>query len=310
MRALIVTALALTSSHPVYAQAPTPNPATTSEIPTGEDKTLRLTVPVMINGQGPFQFVIDTGADRTVISKELATKLALAEGRMATIHAMGGKGKARLVKVDRLEVSTHVKTNVEVAALSAADLGGDGLLGIDSLKDQRMVIDFPAATIRLEPSIAPEAPKPAATGEQIIVTARSRFGQLVLVDADAEGEKIWVVLDTGSNTSIGNLKLQRLLTQGRKKNRVQQVGITDVLGHKMTADYTYVDHVRIGGIKLHNKAIAFAEAHPFKLFNLSGKPSMLLGLEGLKPFRRVSVDFAKKKVKFLLPDGNGGTPAQ
>ncbi len=308
MRFVFIAALALLSSG-AYAQDLSATPILTPNIPTDVDKALRLTVPVMVNGQGPFQFVIDTGADRTVISKELAAKLALPEGKMATIHAMGGKGKARLVKVARLEVSTHVKNNVEVAALSALHLGGDGLLGIDSLKDQRMVIDFPAATIRLEPSQAPEAPKPEATGEQIIVTARSRFGQLVLVDADAEGQKIWVVLDTGSNTTIGNLRLKSLLTRGNKKGRVKQVDIVDVLGNSMIADYTTVNHVRIGGIKLHNKAIAFMEAHPFKLFNLGRKPSMLLGLEGLKPFRRVSVDFAKRKVKFLMPDSSVGTPA-
>ena len=48
-------------------------------------------------------------------------------------------------------------------------------------------------------------------------------------------------------------------------------------------------------------AIAFADAHPFKLFGLDKKPSMLLGMEGLRSFERVSVDFSTKKVTFLLP---------
>jgi hypothetical protein len=50
-----------------------------------------------------------------------------------------------------------------------------------------------------------------------------------------------------------------------------------------------------------NAAIAFADAHPFKLFGLDKKPSMLLGMEGLRSFERVSVDFSTKKVTFLLP---------
>jgi len=75
-----------------------------------------------------------------------------------------------------------------------------------------------------------------------------------------------------------------------------------VLGRNTPADYMVVTRLRIGGISMGNAAIAFAEAHPFKLFGLSRKPSMLLGVESLRSFRRVSVDFATRKVKFLLPE--------
>ena len=45
-------------------------------------------VPVMINGQGPFDFVIDTGADRTVVSQELAKRLNLPESGTAVLHSL------------------------------------------------------------------------------------------------------------------------------------------------------------------------------------------------------------------------------
>jgi hypothetical protein len=54
---------------------------------------------------------------------------------------------------------------------------------------------------------------------------------------------------------------------------------------------------------LGNAALAFADAHPFKLFELEKKPSMLLGMESLRAFQRVSVDFASRKIKFLMPSG-------
>lgn len=77
--------------------------------------------------------------------------------------------------------------------------------------------------------------------------------------------------------------------------------MVDVLGQRTPADYTIVNKLRIGGILMGNAAIA--DAHPFKLFELQKKPSMLLGMENLKSFQRVSVDFAAKKIKFLLPAG-------
>jgi hypothetical protein len=84
--------------------------------------------------------------------------------------------------------------------------------------------------------------------------------------------------------------------------------MTDVLGMKTAADYTIVDKLRIGGIAMNGAAVAFADVHPFKLFALNRKPSMLLGIESLRSFRRVSVDFSSRKVKFLLPEGAGPRP--
>ncbi|MFN5759407.1 MAG: hypothetical protein ACK440_07415, partial [Sphingomonadaceae bacterium] len=73
MHALVLAAL-LFSPSPVLAQesrdtfvAEATASAAADVVPTGDDGAARMTVPVMVNGQGPFSFVIDTGADRTVI---------------------------------------------------------------------------------------------------------------------------------------------------------------------------------------------------------------------------------------------------
>lgn len=286
---------------PVSASVSAPPPPVTETIATAHDNAMRLTVPVMVNGQGPFDFVIDTGADRTVISTELAERLDLKQDGTATLHAMGGKGTVKIVKIDTVKVSTNTAKRVRAAALPARNIGADGLLGIDSLKGQRIVMDFEAKTMRLEPSTEPEAPIPSDS-ELIVVTARTRLGQLVMVDADANGQKVWVVVDTGAQNSVANSRLRKLLLKRNPNTPIKVIDMIDVLGKRTPADYTIVDRLRIGGIAMDNAAIAFADAHPFKLFNLAKKPSMLLGVESLRSFKRVSVDFATKKVKFLLPE--------
>ncbi|MEI9853098.1 MAG: aspartyl protease family protein [Sphingomonas sp.] len=40
----------------------------------------RLTVAVAVGSSGPYNFIIDTGAERTVVSRELAGQLGLAAG--------------------------------------------------------------------------------------------------------------------------------------------------------------------------------------------------------------------------------------
>lgn len=286
---------------PAYADTSAPGGHENTIIDTDEDDANRMTVPVMINGLGPYQFVIDTGADRTVVSAELAAKLNLPKGKKATLHAMGGKAEVRMVHIDSVQISTNLTRDVKAAALPRKYLGADGLLGIDSLKGQRVVMDFVSQTMKVVPSTEPEQ-KIESDEQMIIVTARTRLGQLVMVDADANGEKIWVVVDTGAQNSVGNNRLRKLLMERGRSTKVQPIEMLDVLGKRTAADYTFVNRLRIGGFAMGNAAVAFAEVHPFQLFGLTKKPSMLLGMESLRVFKRVSVDFASRKVKFLLPN--------
>lgn len=257
-------------------------------------------MPVMVNGLGPFQFIIDSGSDSTVISEELAERLGLPAGTKARLHAMSGQRDVRMVTIKSLQVSTNVLHDVRAAALAARNIGADGILGIDSLKNQRVVMDFKAQTMQIMPSRR-KGPVPTEDAGMIVVTARTRLGQLVMVDADANGQKIWVVLDTGAQNSIGNLRLRQLLLKQSESFATKQVTMTDVLGNTTVAVYAQVQHIRFGDIDMSNAAITFADAHPFKLFDLANRPSMMLGMEGLRSFDRIAIDFANRTIKFLLP---------
>jgi predicted aspartyl protease len=297
---LALGGIVLTTGAAKAESIPTPIVPVGDIIATAEDDALRMTVPVMVNGQGPFQFVIDTGADRTVISSELAERLGLPEAGKARLHAMGGERDVRIVAIDSVQVSTNTARNVRAASLPARNLGADGLLGIDSLQGQRIIMDFKAQTMTVVPS-SKNAPTPVEDEGMIVVTAKTRLGQLVMVDADANGQKVWVVVDTGAENSVGNSRLKRLMIKRNSKLPVKVVEMSDVLGKRTPADYIVVDNMRVGNIAMKNSPIAFADAHPFKLFDLTTKPAMLLGMEGLRSFSRVSVDFTSRKIKFLLP---------
>ena len=297
---LVALGLTVMASGTANAESIGVTPPVGDVVATTEDQAMRMTVPVMVNGQGPFQFVIDTGADRTVISSELAERLGLPDSGKARLHAMGGERDVRIVAIDSVSVSTNTVRNVRAAALPVRDLGADGMLGIDSLKGQRIIMDFKAQTMTVVPS-AKNDPTPVEDAGMIVVTAKTRLGQLVMVDADANGQKVWVVVDTGAQNSVGNSTLRRLMIKRNSRLPVKPIEMSDVLGKRTQADYVVVDNLRFGSIALKNSAIAFADAHPFKLFELSTKPAMLLGMEGLRVFSRVSVDFTSRKIKFLLP---------
>ena len=56
---------------------------------------------VSINGQGPFRFLVDTGATQTVLSQKVATKLGLKKIATNIMFGVGGAGKGRVADLSR-----------------------------------------------------------------------------------------------------------------------------------------------------------------------------------------------------------------
>jgi predicted aspartyl protease len=116
-----------------------------------------IVVPVRVNGQGPFQFVVDTGATITCVDQELATKLELPEARgvVGVGATVGGSGSMKLLKVDSLDLHGVSASNVTACAI---DLGNirqlgvevDGLLGLNVLREFRVTFDFQRNVMTLE----------------------------------------------------------------------------------------------------------------------------------------------------------------
>jgi predicted aspartyl protease len=284
---------------PLHAAPAEPSAPADPELVQGSrDLSTRLTVPVTINGAGPYSFVVDTAAERTVISRELADRLALAAGESVTVLSISGYDQIETAIVPKLQLTpTRTKmADVEAPMMKEANLGASGLLGIDSLRSKRVVIDFKAMRM----SIVDATTQSAYNGD-IIVTARSKFGQLILVDASADGQKVNIVIDTGSQVSIGNPALRARLAARHRLGPVTPINIMSVTGGQMPADYSSIAHMRIGGVQLKDMPVAFTDAEIFHKLGLTEKPALLLGMDVLRNFSRVSVDFANRTVRFLLP---------
>lgn len=287
------------SSAPANLAIADPVPVTT--VATGHDGTSRITLPIHIDGKGPFPFVVDTGAERTVISRELAARLALPADGPVRINSIAGIAEVGTVIIPRLSYGHGERPSVKAPVLEGVDLGAQGLLGLDSLEDKRLVIDFRAR--RMQISDSQERVEGFDDPDAIVVRARSRFGQLILVDTQANGEKVHVILDTGTDTSIGNMALLHKLTRKRKLDGLRPIELTGVTGQKMMGGWNIIGKVRIGGVSINNLAVVFADVSPFKQLGLDDKPALLLGMDVLRRFDRLAVDFGKRKVHFLLPDG-------
>jgi hypothetical protein len=133
----------------------------------------------------------------------------------------------------------------------------------------------------------------------------------VLVDASLERQKLTVVLDTGSEVTIGNDALRRKLEAKTRLPQTMPIELVSVTGDPVKADYTRVKQIRLGGVLIRDLPVAFADVHPFRQLELTDRPALLLGMDALRLFDRVSVDFASRKVRFLSPDLSGfGAPVR
>ena len=289
-----------TAAPPAYA-APVDDAASAANTVMlfGQDES-RMTVPVSIAGTSPQKFVVDTGAQRTVISRELAAVLRLAPGRIVRVTGMTGLDNVATVIIPALRVGTIDTPAIEAPAIAAQNLGALGLLGIDTLQGRAVGIDFDTRTMTVTPARRRNRRERTERGE-IVVRARSLFGQLVVTDAYCNGVRIRVIIDTGSSVSMGNAALRRKLL--RKPVRSQSIALTGVTGQTVMADYSTIDRVMIGSLTITSLPIALTavDAPPFRQFGLAERPAILLGMDALTLFRRVDIDFANREVRLALP---------
>lgn len=257
----------------------------------------RMTVPVRIDGSGPYRFLIDTGADRTAISADLARRLQLRGGDGAVLHSMTGRSEIGTANVPVLDLAAKQVKNVDAALLDSEHMGADGILGLDSLSSQRILFDFKNHML----TIVPANEYVREDKDTVVVTARVRNGRLILSEARAENARLTLVVDTGAQVSIGNEALRRKLSR-RSVKRTGPIELQSVTGEKLTGEYTVVRELSVGGVTLKQLPIVFADSHAFRRLGLDDKPALLLGMNALRGFDRVSIDFARKKLKVVLPE--------
>jgi len=85
----------------------------------------------------------------------------------------------------------------------------------------------------------------------------------------------------------------------RKRAQALPVEIIDVTGHVIQGHYAQINDIRLGTTHIQDSTIAFSDAHAFERFGLDKKPSMLVGMDLLRCFDRVSIDLKNKTVSLI-----------
>jgi predicted aspartyl protease len=287
----VVSAPIAAWADPEAAPQPAAEPVPDAVLAASVDLSDRMTVPVLVNGRGPFPFVIDTGANRSVVSDALAAQLGLPASGSLQIRAAAGLARADSVRVASLAVGYRRLSNLQAPVFQAINLGALGMLGIDAVADQRLVMDFRKKQMTLTQTVRREP-----DARTLVVQAKSKYGQLLLVDSEAEGIPLYVIIDTGSEITVGNSAMRSFLA----RRRAAREDLVDVAGGTARVDLGQLPELRIGKVQVRNQQIAYADLYVFEHLGLHGKPSLLLGMNTLRQCAKVSIDFPAREVRFLL----------
>src|SRR2546423_3719565 len=156
------------------------------------------TVEVMINGQGPFVFGFDTGAQAGPrIDASLVEKLNLkSTGQVqATDPSRQNVQTSETYKLDSVSIGSLRLTDVTVASRnyknSPRPLKIDGVLGLSLVADYLLTLDFPAKKLRLDKG---ELPK--SDGAEVL-DYKNEAG-ISQVELSVGDKKIKAHLDTGN----------------------------------------------------------------------------------------------------------------
>jgi predicted aspartyl protease len=266
------------------------------------DRSDRMTVPVRVNGSEAFPFIVDTGSERTVIANDLARKLALEAGPRLTLATISGRSEVNSYFIDTLTTASVNLEGLEAPGLERANLGAYGLLGIDSLEDSRVLLDFKKQTMAVLPSPKGRGKTKLENG-MIIVSAKKRAGRMIISTANIDGTKIEIILDTGAQSSMANTALKAKLRPRHLRIATVPVTLRSVTGSILAGEFSQIKQIEVGGLTINDLPMTFADNYAFKALGLEQKPAILLGMDALQLFDRVMIDFGNRRVGFDLPKG-------
>ena len=267
-------------------------PGNVASLPLRLVNHYQIVVPVIINHAGPYDFLLDTGTDTTIIGPSLAAELHLGTQGSAMISGAGLSETARFAQLDLLEAGAHEVANQEVLVyglmnLRSLDSRIRGILGEDFLTHFDMLIDNGNKLLCLDDSGSMRA---EVNGPHIPLSATERKPDggpsprmLILSARLSDGSQpARLKLDSGTNAPFLYNTNGPVAPGGYRRGLVVGSGAD---GDQKVFSALPPQEVKIGSIRLHNVTF-MALAHPQKN---SGR-RVFDGLLSTDLFRRVFIN--------------------
>jgi predicted aspartyl protease len=284
---------------PDLAAYQTATPADFAAGATRTDRLGRVVAPVTVNGEGPFRFIVDTGANRSAVSDDLAAHLGLTPFGADNVHSVHGVSVAPIVNVSALQYGDVSLNAAALPMLGGGVLAGEqGLLGVDGMSGRRLRMDFERNCIEIVRSDQARRLRGWST-----IRGEMRFGHLIVVRGSVNGIRVNLLLDTGSDSSLANVALRDAMSARlRRRNRTEETiaytaGSTVVLENAML-----IPRMTMGELEVRNVIAYVGDFHIFQIWDLTTEPTLLLGMDVLSQARGLAIDYGRGVVYLHVRD--------
>jgi hypothetical protein len=188
-------------------------PGNVNSLPLRLVQRSQIVVPVTINHAGPFDFMVDTGAQVTTVDPALAAALHLKPQGTAGVVGVGVYARAPLTELDTVEAGSHLVKKVlaviqDLGQTALADRKVRGVLAANFLEHFDLLIDYSHSIVCLDDSAemgkkvkGERIPFSAREGEQGSAPAPQKL--IVLAHLPGiEKRMLRLQLDSGINSPL------------------------------------------------------------------------------------------------------------
>ena len=266
------------------------------------DRVHRSTVPVFINDRGPFRFAVDTAASASVVADDLVEAVGIEPAGQLDMHTVIGLERVPAVRARTLASGSLSVEDARMAVGSRPGLIGlDGLLGLDLLANQRLVMRF-----RGQGRSSINRSRPDHDQFLGVVRPRVRFqppqgggAELMVVNALVRGQQVQAIVDTGAQVTLINPALAVAAEARPFQSRSASTGdmlVQSPTGRAALAQAMIVSSVHFDELVLDRLAVLMGDFHIFRLLGLADTPAMLMGVDVLGAFERVVIDLKRGEI--------------
>ena len=263
--------------------------------PTHRDQIGRIWAPVWINGKGPFRLVLDTGANRSGVTAQVAGLLGIPLNQSPPVLLRGVNGIVTVptIRVDSMTVGDLTLSPATLPIVTDAMGGAQGVLATDEFTDQRISIDFKHDRIDIRHSRNERARHDFVT----IPLERSETGLLVF-HALVGSLRAQAIIDTGAQRTIGNLAMRDALV--RRHEQGYSVQIFDVTAEAQTGETYPSPPITLDSIKILDARITYGDMHIFGHWHLTKKPALLIGMDVIGLLDTFIIDYRRHELQLRM----------
>ncbi len=300
-RYAILAALATIIFAPL-ASAQTPK----TTVPYKIDYDGWITVEAYVNGKGPYDFIIDTGATLSLAFENLARdqKFTLANEPPRRILGLNSQQETDVITIGDIAVGEERLANhvgVVLADWDAPRRTPQGIIGLDFLERYLVVFDRDARTISFyDPQGAPPAALERWRQSELVRRVFVEgLGALYTTRATVNGKKVSFILDLGASGTLINFAALRQILSGVRVNPTGSANtgsrLSDITGDETTARLVLAQTLRIGGMRWVRALLLVYNAEIFNELRIRSQPYGLLGAD-IMTQRSFAINFNDEKL--------------